>query len=137
MAKQRAPFFHPQYVHVPGTDAAAIDSRDHTSASYYSVNETLGSALSRKAAIPPLWWEPYNTPKVSPEVQLRQQYDRIGRPGRPATGQGAPRVVVVQNPVAPVQATARGFESIDKAVRVGTFQAGMHLASQARRRRGQ
>jgi hypothetical protein len=133
---RRVPFFNPQYRHVPGTNAADVDSRDHTSEMFFSVNETLAPRLNRKIAIPELWWKQYNTPR-SPKVQLKAQYDRIGKPGRPARGSGPAHVVVVQNPAAPIQRTASGFESIDRAVRVGTFQAGMNIASVARRRRGQ
>ena len=133
---RRVPFFNPVYLRGFGTDASGIDGRDHTSVPFYPINETLAGRLSRKIAVPDLWWQPFNTPQ-SPQVEMRADYGRIGRPGRAAVGQGAPRIVVHQNPVAPMQATARGFESIDKAVRVGTFQAGMNIAATARRRRGQ
>lgn len=134
--ERRVPFFHPIYRRGNGTQAKDIGGPDQHSDPFYSINETLASRLSRKIAVPDLWWKQYNTPQ-SPQVEMRAQYGRVGRPGRPAVGQGAARIIIHQNPVAPVQATARGFESADKAIRVGTFQAGMNIAATARRRRGQ
>lgn len=134
---RRVPFDHPIYQRGTGTNANEIDGRDHTSAPAYTVNERRAGYPFKKLAIPELWWEPYNTPRVSPKVSLEAVYGRVGRPGRPAIGQGTVKIIVHQNPTAPVQPTARGFESMDKALRVGTFQAGMNIAATARRRRGQ
>lgn len=133
---RRVPFFEPHYNRPAiGTDASDIDGRDHASDPAYTVNERYSPFAA--VAVPQAWWEPYNTPKVAPKVKLEAQYNRIGRPGRPAIGQGTPRIVIQQNPTGPVQPTARGFESLDKAMRIGTFQAGMNIAASARRRRGQ
>jgi hypothetical protein len=135
--ERRVPFFKPRYTLGLGTSAADIDGRDHASEAAYTIDElSAGTRLNRKIAVPDLWWKPYYDPH-DPSVSLRQHYGLIGRARGPATGQGPTQIVVVQNPTAPMQATARGWENAEKSMRVGTFQAGMHLAATARRRRGQ
>lgn len=127
------PLDTPKYDKRPGTGSHDVQDR-YLNSGPSNVVPNPGYPF-RKFAINSIWFQPYNVPSVISKVQIRASYGHGYRTA--GFGTSTQKTVIIQNPVAPMAPTARGYESVEKAIRIGTFQAGMNAASLARRRRGQ
>lgn len=81
------------------------------------------------------WQVPFVDPLTVVSVALKASYgSRYRVAGVANTGN---RLVIIQNPTGPIEATARGFKTLENNARLGSFVAQMNAASVGRRRRGQ
>jgi hypothetical protein len=89
----------------------------------------------RSVVINENWQQPYIDPLTAIAVSLQAVYGSRYRVAGVANSGN--KLVVIQNPTGPIEATARGFQAMENNARLGRFLAEMNAASVVRRRRGQ
>lgn len=116
---------------IRGQGTAKVEDRYHHSGPSYPIPNP-GYPFSHIVANKD-WQQPIIEPLRAIRIDLQQPYGSRYRVA--GIGSSPNKVVVIQNPVGPLQPTDRGYKTVENNARLGSFMAQMNAAAVARKRR--